>query len=341
MERHSPAPENCSVAILGNPGAGKTALISALVGQMNESWPPATQLVGNEFDFDNRAGIFDFAGELRETKLIARLRSIEPTIAILVMASNEGFFESRIDEWAFTLNQACDEIEVTKFLVITKSDLDSSPEELNQAWLARHNFKAVLSTSVLKNTGIQNLREELNEVMPEQRAQDEVAVIIGAMVDNLCRLIARRNSTLFEIEWRDLERVVARALQGLGFRIELTRGAMDGGKDVVAKCIVDGKQQTYYIEIKHWLSKTQPGKEHVTSFVEVNARNSTNGGLFLSTTGFTGYVYRHIGEICEQNVRLGDEEKIVSLCQHYTQVGYGVFSKQGLLPELLFERTIG
>ena len=168
----------------------------------------------------------------------------------------------------------------------------------------------------------------------------EVGRVVLSFAESLCALVARNPLALREIEWRDLERLLARAIEGLGFTVELTRGAKDGGKDVVATCIVGNERLTYYIEIKHWRKGSRPGRRHVEDFVAVNARENTAGGLFLSSSGYTDDVYSCFNEISKQRVSLGGEEKIVSLCQQYVRVHHGVWKSTAALPELLFESTL-
>ncbi len=168
-----------------------------------------------------------------------------------------------------------------------------------------------------------------------------VAVVVREMAASLCALIARYPQALNEVEWRDLERIVAEALQGIGFSVELTRSAKDGGKDVVAECIVQNSNKVFYVEIKHWRKGGQPGTSQVSDFVEVNARDRTDGGLFLSSSGFTDSVYRQLGSISRQRIRLGERDKIVSICQHYVKKQQGIWQSLSPLPEVLFEGTLG
>jgi hypothetical protein len=160
------------------------------------------------------------------------------------------------------------------------------------------------------------------------------------MVKRLCELIARSPSYLQYIEWRDLERVIAATIEELGFEVELTPPSKDGGKDVVANCTVKSEGKMYFIEIKHWRKGGKPGEKHVSDFVEVNLENNTDGGLFLSSSGFTKPVCSSLGELMRQEIRLGAERKIVSLCQQYVKSKRGLWVNRAPLPELLFENTL-
>jgi len=167
-----------------------------------------------------------------------------------------------------------------------------------------------------------------------------VAAVTRVMAECLCELIANNPMVLQDIEWRDLERVVARALESLGFAVRLTPGARDGGKDVVVRCAVDGAERVFFVEIKHWRCGDRPGWDEVSHFVQVNGREATDGGLFLSSSGFTGDVHCQVAELTRQRIRLGDQEKIVSLCQYYIQEKSGLWHQQRSLPQVLFEGTL-
>jgi hypothetical protein len=169
-----------------------------------------------------------------------------------------------------------------------------------------------------------------------------ITLAINDLCVALCCLIAEHRIALAHIEWRDLERVVATALKGIGFEIELTPGAKDGGKDIIARVRLRGKHATYYIEIKHWRSGKQVGAQALDHFIEVNLKDQTNGGLFLSTSGYSPSIYSQAAEIKKTRVRFGDDIKVITLCQHFVQRrGQAIWLAKDVLPEILFEKTHG
>ena len=66
----------------------------------------------------------------------------------------------------------------------------------------------------------------------------------------------------------------------------LTPPAKDGGKDVVLRCYVQGRQAEYFVEIKHWRSPSRVGGGALRDFLNVIVREGRDGGLFLSTYGY-------------------------------------------------------
>lgn len=171
--------------------------------------------------------------------------------------------------------------------------------------------------------------------------KQQVIRAINDLATRLCELIAKDERALQFVEWRDLERVVAAALAGLGFDVELTQPSKDQGRDVVALCQVNGHQLHYEIEIKHWRSGKRVGESEIYHFIEVNANDRTDGGLFLSTSGYTNTVVSQVCELTKRRIRLGGSEKVVTLCQHFWRRQRGLWEPLGALPEVLFERTLG
>ncbi len=185
-----------------------------------------------------------------------------------------------------------------------------------------------------------NKDEPVDDGSDSDNAVDKVDVIVRNMAESLCELIAQDPQALSGLEWRELERVVAVALAKIGFTVELTPPAKDGGKDVIASCIVENREKVFYVEIKHWRAGGRPSLGHILDFVEVNVMAKTDGGLFLSSSGYTESVHSRLAEISSQRVRLGQEEKIVSLCRHFVRRRHGVWASDKPLPEVLFEHTI-
>jgi HJR/Mrr/RecB family endonuclease len=92
--------------------------------------------------------------------------------------------------------------------------------------------------------------------------------------------IATDPSILNQVEWRDLERIMAEVFEALGFRTTPTRGAKDGGKDIILESRHDGSRRMIYVEIKHWCSTKKVGCRPLREFSEVIMRDQVSGLLF-------------------------------------------------------------
>lgn len=153
----------------------------------------------------------------------------------------------------------------------------------------------------------------------------------------LARAVAAEPEYLAEIEWRDMERMLAAIFEQIGFSVELTPPAKDGGRDLVLECHVRGGRSTYLVEVKHWTSQGRVGGKHLRHFVDVVAREQRDGGLFLATYGYSGNAFESLTETERLLVRHGDSEKIVSLCETFVRAEPGIWLPAAELPELLFD----
>lgn len=206
-------------------------------------------------------------------------------------------------------------------------------------------FKASYNLSEI--TKIDNWINVLNQTSSDKDTRESerqdvffaVALVVRTLAEKLCELVAKEPLALQQIEWRHLEYVIATALEKIGFQIELTPPSKDGGKDVVATCKVQGQKYVFYVEIKHWRSGKRVGSKMIFDFLEVNVLEQTAGGLFISSSGFMQTIYSQIAEISRQCIRLGDSDKIVSLCQHFVRKQKGIWKPIKTLPEILFEKT--
>jgi len=151
----------------------------------------------------------------------------------------------------------------------------------------------------------------------------------------LARRLALHPQELSVIEWRDLERAICAALDGLGFATKLTRAAKDGGFDIEART----GDAVYLIEVKHWSVPSLVGDTVVSAFAEVVVIKQATRGLLLSSSGFRPAVLAARLEITPASVALGDGRKIIGLCQRYHEREQGLWVPESSLPDLLFADT--
>ncbi len=259
--------------------------------------------------------------------------------------ANSGDAPSYFVATAEWLQNKVNRLPFKKFIIANGREPDNTSDQEVWARVARqYSFDGVFRANARTGDGIQELRTAILDAVQWQRDQEpevwtEVDVAVRIMAETLCELVAKNPHALERIEWRDLERVIASALRELGFWIELTPPAKDGGKDIVAKCSVGKDEKVYYVEIKHW-RRNKPGSGEITDFIGVNSLNKTHGGLFLSSSGYPDSVTSRVGEIMREKVRLGERQKIVTLCQQYVLRREGVWMPDKPLPELLFEETL-
>jgi small GTP-binding protein len=334
-----------NIALLGDSGVGKTSLARALRGENFDAMTTITHGISQStIDNDSGAMLIDFGGEENRSDILNRLKKFKPAVAIFVIDARREESQDRLEYWNTLLTESQENQNIQKYLVVSKYDIGKPIIDTN-IFIQKFGFADIHQTSVKEGTGIQELRSAVRNavVVPDEENEEEfgnVAKIIRVMADCLCEAVAKNPAALHEIEWRDLERLIARALEEIGFSVVLTPPAKDGGKDIIANCIVENEEKIYYIEIKHWRKRGRPGTKQIYEFIEVNACDNTNGGLFISASGFTDIVYGRLSELSRQNVRLGNQDKIVSLCQQYIRKRDGFWCCKTPLPELLFAQTL-
>lgn len=141
-----------------------------------------------------------------------------------------------------------------------------------------------------------------------ERATEEdhspIETAVTEFSQKLAALVAETPDFLDEVEWRDMERMLAVVFDGLGFSVELTPPAKDGGRDLILECRVQGHHKTYLVEVKHWTCRNRVGGKHLRHFVDVVACEDSDGGLFLATYGFAGNAFESLTEVDRISVRL-------------------------------------
>jgi len=169
----------------------------------------------------------------------------------------------------------------------------------------------------------------------ELMANPSVRALVKTLSSQFARMIANNVHVLADLEWRQLEETMAEVFSGLGFSTTLTPGSKDGGKDLILEYRVAGAGLVFYVEMKHWRSATKVGSATIKDFFKVVVRDSTHGGLMLSTYGFTDNAFEGITEVERRKLHFGEKEKIVSLCQYYEKSKRGLWSPPADLGSLI------
>jgi hypothetical protein len=151
----------------------------------------------------------------------------------------------------------------------------------------------------------------------------------------MLRDIAERPDELLKMEWVDLERALAEALNGMGYRVRRTRSTKDGGYDLE----VEIEERRYLVEVKHWNAAKRVDPEIVRGFGEVVLREQAEGGLILSSSGYSGTVMAARLQVTRAPVMLGDKAKMLSFCRTFVQSENGLWQRDSSLVEVFFADT--
>lgn len=167
-----------------------------------------------------------------------------------------------------------------------------------------------------------------------------IDLIVRTAMKEVAKEIARHPEKLFKVFWYDLERLLLETFDGIGFEAQVTRSTKDGGFDLRLTFPDKGQKQVYLVEVKHWSAPSRPGDKIIKQFAKVVAQEEAKGGVLLSSSGFTKNVGEGLTELERQSVRLGNHNKIISLCKTYYKIDSEVWLAEQNLPTLLHELTV-
>jgi hypothetical protein len=190
---------------------------------------------------------------------------------------------------------------------------------------------------LLDLSGIESWVDRLD--VDRSDAAARVQLLIRSISHEFAKMVAKDPEILEHLEWRDLERMIGRVMEGLGFKVTLTPASKDKGKDLILVCNVSDGEASFIVELKHWRSGKRVGKQSVTDFMEVIVAEKRAGGLFLSTSGYAPDAFQGLTEITRERLRFGNQTKVVLLAQTYTKACAGLWSPPTELPQVLFEGT--
>lgn len=166
---------------------------------------------------------------------------------------------------------------------------------------------------------------------------EKVQILIRSLSHEFANLVSQTPDALDHLEWRDLERMMARVMEGLGFECELTPPSKDGGKDLILMWRAKSGDQSFIVELKHWRSGKRVGKNAVSDFMSVIVAENRTGGLFLSTSGYSADRTEGLAEVTRDRLWFGEKSKIVLLAKTYVRACDGLWSPPDILPQVLFE----
>jgi restriction system protein len=214
-----------------------------------------------------------------------------------------------------------------RVLLLSGAGFSASAKEIAQ----QHN------PYTLQLMGLSELRQLVRRTLgPPLGNLSRVKRAVKRLSRELAREIAVRPDALSEIEWRDLERMTAEIFEALGFRVELTRPAKDGGRDLVLTCKIMDENQTFFVEIKHWVSGKHVPETTVKEFIKVVVKEGATRGLIVSTSGYAAGLVEALTEIERQRVHLKGRESLITLCQLYVRAESSLWSPPEHLPDLIF-----
>jgi restriction system protein len=121
-----------------------------------------------------------------------------------------------------------------------------------------------------------------NTASPAGLETEEITV--DPLADIELQALERIKDRVSELDWDDMQQLVAGILRAMGYKTQVSPPGSDRGKDIVAS--PDGfgfEHPRIVVEVKH--RKGQMGSQEIRSFL--GGRHKDDRGLYVSTGGFT------------------------------------------------------
>lgn len=121
-----------------------------------------------------------------------------------------------------------------------------------------------------------------NSIPAEDESGDEA--ITDPLSDIESQALERIKDRVNELDWDDMQQLVAGILRAMGYKTQVSPPGSDRGKDIVAS--PDGfgfEHPRIVVEVKH--RKGQMGSQEIRSFL--GGRHKDDRGLYVSTSGFS------------------------------------------------------
>nr|WP_263274290.1 restriction endonuclease [Pseudomonas sp. YeP6b] len=120
---------------------------------------------------------------------------------------------------------------------------------------------------------------------PARAVEDEAEKVIAEpLADIESQALERIKDRVNELDWDDMQQLVAGILRAMGYKTQVSPPGSDRGKDIVVS--PDGfgfEHPRIVVEVKH--RKGQMGNQEVRSFL--GGRHKDDRGLYVSAGGFT------------------------------------------------------
>lgn len=112
--------------------------------------------------------------------------------------------------------------------------------------------------------------------------------LVLALDRRLVERIARDGESIFRLDSRAFEVLVAQLLDGLGYEVELTQPTKDGGADIIAIRTVDDLALRFLVECKRYSEHRKVGVSFVRSLFGVKNHIGASKAILATTSSFSG-----------------------------------------------------
>lgn len=123
-------------------------------------------------------------------------------------------------------------------------------------------------------------------------------VVVQDLNDQLLRALAREPNSVYGLDSRRFEELIAHILSSFGCEVNLTKRTRDGGYDIFGRYERGPIPITFLTECKRYSPSNKVGVEVVRSLYGLTEINRVNVGMIVTTSSFTK-------DAIEEKLRIG------------------------------------
>lgn len=141
-------------------------------------------------------------------------------------------------------------------------------------------------------------RHKSEAIYEDTQPVAERIVVVQSIDDQLLRHLAREPQSVYNLEPRKFEELVAHILEDLGCEVNLTKRTRDGGYDILGHFKAGPAPLTFLVECKRYAPSNKVGVEVVRGLYGLTEMHRVNMGMIITTSSFTK-------DAIEEKLRIG------------------------------------
>lgn len=117
--------------------------------------------------------------------------------------------------------------------------------------------------------------------------EESPIITLSPVNGDVLKYLSENPQEFYQLADRDFESVMAEIYNRLGYKVELTKGTKDGGKDIIIRKPDVLGDFVYYVECKKYAANNPVGVGIVRALNGVINMDRVNGGIIATTSYFT------------------------------------------------------
>lgn len=139
------------------------------------------------------------------------------------------------------------------------------------------------------------------EILKAPPLQLEIPKLVLSVQEALLERVRSNPASIFSIQPRAFEELIAELFNASGFAVELTKQTRDGGRDIVAIGSCMGIRSRYLIECKRYAPERKVSVGVVQRLYGVKVAEGANKAILATTSGFTRdaktFAHQHLWDL--------------------------------------------